>query len=648
MADSVYYHLERMLPELDDLKERGLFSAAELKEIARRRREFEFRLERRSKVKDDYLNYVQYELQVEKLRSLRKKALVRELHASKRRWQPSLCDRASAMRVMLIYERATTRFKGDLNLWMQYLQYCRSQGTRRMQKVLTKVLRLHPTVPGVWMYAAAWEFDRNANMTAARALMQRGLRICPKSEKLWLEYFRLELVYADRLKANNLVPMSEKGDSKEGHSKDTMENDGLILRIDEDDEDEEELREFKIVPKEQQAGMNSLKVDELAYRLAGTIYKNAVTALPSNPEFRKGFMEVLQKASFTRAQFLQDEILKSLERDFSMDANCWDWQAKVQFKATGERDEAIKVFERALNAVPSVDMYECYAQFLKGVSGFDFSTIAHITAAVEHTKEDRILMAAHLISLYRRAKEHGFLSPVLAEGHVTVLLRLGKLDEARQTLEEFCTGQLRRCTRLWALRITLEMKTEKKAEAFSTRIVNLCEQSLEEIAISEAGEVWALVLEYFVGQLSIYNRIVDIMVKKLAGSVGDQTSALLACWLIDWVLCTQDIKHARRVYDRILALLGPGIPLYKHCINMESRMAALGCQDAPKRMRRLFESAVGKHSQDAELWLEYYSQEMKAGNPDAAGSIYWRAKKTLLDPSAFIEGHQHLRSKDGN
>lgn len=38
----------------------------------------------------------------------------------------------------------------------------------------------------------------------------------------------------------------------------------------------------------------------------------------------------------------------------------------------------------------------------------------------------------------------------------------------------------------------------------------------------------------------------------------------------------------------------------------------------------------------------------KVGNLDAAGSIYWRAKKTLLDPSAFIEGHQRLQTKEGN
>ena len=148
MADSAYYHLERMLPELDDLKERGLFSVSEIREIARQRREFEFRLERRSKVKEDYLKYIDYESKLEKLRRIRKKALIRQLKASyssssfhsekpkkQQKWQPSLCDRASAMRIMLIYERAVTRFKGDLGLWLQFIQYCRSQGTRRMQKV---------------------------------------------------------------------------------------------------------------------------------------------------------------------------------------------------------------------------------------------------------------------------------------------------------------------------------------------------------------------------------------------------------------------------------------------------------------------------------------------------------------------------------
>lgn len=39
------------------------------------------------------------------------------------------------MHIMLIYERAVTKFKGDLDLWLRYAEYCRNLGSRRIQKV---------------------------------------------------------------------------------------------------------------------------------------------------------------------------------------------------------------------------------------------------------------------------------------------------------------------------------------------------------------------------------------------------------------------------------------------------------------------------------------------------------------------------------
>ena len=63
------------------------------------------------------------------------------------------------------------------------------------------MIRFHPKVPGVWIYAAVWEFDHNLNVAAARALMQSGLRMCPNSEDLWIEYLRMGLTYLNKLKA---------------------------------------------------------------------------------------------------------------------------------------------------------------------------------------------------------------------------------------------------------------------------------------------------------------------------------------------------------------------------------------------------------------------------------------------------------------
>jgi hypothetical protein len=59
---------------------------------------------------------------------------------------------------------------------------------------------LHSGTPALWVYAASWEVQKRQDMDAARALLSRGLRSCPESTKLWHEYFRLELVYALRLR----------------------------------------------------------------------------------------------------------------------------------------------------------------------------------------------------------------------------------------------------------------------------------------------------------------------------------------------------------------------------------------------------------------------------------------------------------------
>ena len=72
-------------------------------------------------------------------------------------------------------------------------------------QVVTKALQLHPRESSLWAYAAAWEFEHNRNAGAARALMQRGLRMCPGDAGLWAEYFRLELLYAHTLRARRKV-----------------------------------------------------------------------------------------------------------------------------------------------------------------------------------------------------------------------------------------------------------------------------------------------------------------------------------------------------------------------------------------------------------------------------------------------------------
>jgi len=77
-------------------------------------------------------------------------------------------------------------------------------------QVLAKLIRFHPKVPGLWIYAAAWEFDHNLNVSAARALTQNGLRACPHSKDPCVEYLWMELMYLNKLKARKVALGEEK------------------------------------------------------------------------------------------------------------------------------------------------------------------------------------------------------------------------------------------------------------------------------------------------------------------------------------------------------------------------------------------------------------------------------------------------------
>jgi len=79
---------------------------------------------------------------------------------------------------------------------MQYLDYTKSvKAHKRLGKVFTALLRLHPTKAELWSIAARYAVQTEGELGAARSYLQRGLRFCPKDKPLWLEYCHLEMRY---------------------------------------------------------------------------------------------------------------------------------------------------------------------------------------------------------------------------------------------------------------------------------------------------------------------------------------------------------------------------------------------------------------------------------------------------------------------
>jgi U3 small nucleolar RNA-associated protein 6 len=167
----------------------------EVTSIARKRSDFEHKLNARGSHPSDYVRYAEFEANVDALRRkrVRRLGIKAPAHNGQRR-------------IFFILDRGTRKFPGDIGLWMQSIEYARKQKAhKKLSQIFTNVLRLHPTKPDLWIYAAQFAMDAHADMTEARSYMQRGLRFCKNSKKMWLEYAKLEILYIAKIAARRRI-----------------------------------------------------------------------------------------------------------------------------------------------------------------------------------------------------------------------------------------------------------------------------------------------------------------------------------------------------------------------------------------------------------------------------------------------------------
>lgn len=208
--------MEKMLDDLEALVAEGLFSEEEARAVAARRRAHEHKLKRRAARVADFRRYAEYERSLARLVERRRVRL--GLQGLKR----TKADASLTRHCAFVYERAVRKFKADLSLWREYFGFLRqTRSHKALQKVLAKVLALHPTQPGLWLYAAGFEYSVQGNAGGARKLLQRGLRMNAGSAKLWAESFAFELRYADSLRRRREtlgLSMPEEGDEDAGRA----------------------------------------------------------------------------------------------------------------------------------------------------------------------------------------------------------------------------------------------------------------------------------------------------------------------------------------------------------------------------------------------------------------------------------------------
>ncbi|KAJ5692984.1 RRNA processing protein Utp6 [Penicillium macrosclerotiorum] len=194
-TDKARFFLEQSVPELKEYERKKIFSKDEITSIIKKRSDFEHKLNSRGAAPIDFVRYVEYEMNLESLRKKRVKRLgIRSAgHGGQRR-------------IFFILDRATRKFHGDLNIWIQYIEYARKQKAhKKLSNIFTDALRFHPTSAELWIYAAKSVLDDHADMSQARSYMQRGLRFCKSVRSLWIQYAKLELIYIAKLVARQRI-----------------------------------------------------------------------------------------------------------------------------------------------------------------------------------------------------------------------------------------------------------------------------------------------------------------------------------------------------------------------------------------------------------------------------------------------------------
>ncbi|KAF8904379.1 U3 small nucleolar RNA-associated protein 6-domain-containing protein [Gymnopilus junonius] len=192
--ERVHFQQEQMLDELRDLVDKGLFTDQEAKQIMKKRTAFESSLVRRVAKKADFLRYAAYEMGLEQLR--RKRVARMELAPG----PATVSDYALVKRQFHIFERAVKKFKSDVGLWVQYIQVAKREGARALVgRITARALQLHPNKPALFILAASHELDHHSP-SAARTLLQRGIRLNPESMDMWKEYVKMELGFIESLR----------------------------------------------------------------------------------------------------------------------------------------------------------------------------------------------------------------------------------------------------------------------------------------------------------------------------------------------------------------------------------------------------------------------------------------------------------------
>lgn len=412
------------------------YGQPEIKAIVSRRRDSEYLLKRREARKADFLRYAETETKLERLRKLRWNRIVRETNPKKK---GGIGDGHVINNVHFIFRRAVKKWRGDLELVMQHIQFCKETESNQMLGVVyADALKIHPRNLSLWIDAASHEYFGgvlNGSIKSARILFQRALRINGKAIDLWVQYAALEWHYATKLRGRR---------------------DLLQIGFVSNDAEENGADEY--------GGVQGL-IDGGVPRF---IFKKSIEKLPDSVELRARFLDLCSQ--FPGTEKATEEILNSIETDFGDSEDAWIARASHALHAVPISGEDDKIDDKesheggllAKNIIAALDILDQAsrrlphsAKLIMHNSKF-MEKIMEVECRGDDNDDVAQLLRTRIDRLYERAKDD--LDATMYEAYADYLaLRCDNLNKACELLESATTSEkCKGIASLWVKRSNME------------------------------------------------------------------------------------------------------------------------------------------------------------------------------------------------
>uniref|UniRef100_A0A8C5RBF8 UTP6 small subunit processome component n=1 Tax=Leptobrachium leishanense TaxID=445787 RepID=A0A8C5RBF8_9ANUR len=498
MAEFVQRRVEDRIPELEQLERIGLFTRKEIRSIVKKVTALEYKIKRRSVSKEDFIGYVQYEVNFLELLKRRRTRIGYSFKKEE-------IDFAIIQRIHGLFHRATNKWKDDLQLWMSHVAFCRKWNCKpQLSKTFSALLAIHPDKPALWIMAAKWELEDQLSAESARHLFLRALRFHPESPKVYKEYFRMELMNAE----------------KQRKEKDDLEKAKMDI------------------------GESGFSDDILNGALARVVYKTAVQIM-KGASFHLDLLSIAKMFDFT--QDLQKEIFDDLQVLHAQDPLTWDFLARQELAASSPstseytsnpakaQDLACKeercsaVYKTALTSVQTENMWDLYITFC--LERFKRKTNSR---ELKEKRQERLLAA------FSEAREADMLSEQKYTEWISLLNAVGEAERAVD-VSRAATQRFSGSVNLWLARIKVLVNQEKED------VDPVFEEAFKHVKGQDALCLWHLMVQWSEKSRTDPNST-ESLYQKAVIVANSTVSKVMKEKYLDWAYRTKGYKKAKKVF----------------------------------------------------------------------------------------------------